>query len=148
MQTVGLLSAHAAVQAALHPNQADAAVQAVLQPNHADAAVQVALHPNQAEAAVQAVLQHNCADADVRVPLLPNQADAPSVTFSRSAAHALVSQPNPVAVGQRVRLQDAVCHDPTFNRLVQEAKIREMEIARLERNRGFGLTPKNQRRPF
>ena len=114
---------------------AGAAVQAVFQPNHADAAV-------------QAVLQHNRADADVRVPLLPSQADAPSVTFSRSAAHALVSQPNPVVADQRVRVQDAVYHDPTFDRLVQEAKIQEMEIARQERNRGFGLNPINQRRPF
>ena len=66
-----------------------------------------------------------------------------NLTFSRSAAHA-----NPVPVGQRVRLQDAVSHDPTFNRLVEEAKIREIEIARLERNRGFGSNLRNQKKPF
>ena len=157
VQTASISTSHAAVQASLHPNQSDATVQAALKPKQSDAAVEAALQPNHTDAAVQVCLHPNQAEVHVQAPLQPNHAgaadaavhaEAPSLSFSRTAVHSIVSQPNPVPVGQRVHVHDAVCHDPTFNRLVQEAKIREMELARLERNRGFGFNPRNQRRPF
>ena len=116
-----------------YPTYEDVAVQVTeVRPIHADVAVQAALvQPADIDEAVQAA------------SLYPNsalKAVNPYVTTEPVA--------NPKPVARIVHVQDSVCHDPKYSRLVEEAKRREKELAKLEGNRGFGFQPNNSRRPF
>ena len=95
------------------------------------------------------VLHLNRADVAIQVGAPVGRYFA-SPKQKRPAVQPVATQePPPIRAHHNIyEVQDELCHDRTFKQLVEESKLRERELEKLETNLGFGFKPKNQRKPF
>ena len=58
------------------------------------------------------------------------------------------SQHLPAATHRNPRVRDELCPDDFFNQLLQQRRVNEAELQRLEDKFSFGFKPSNVKKPF